>query len=120
MWPVGRPFARAQPGRHRARPTWVRGGAEVAEQALPEGGAPAGGGPDGPLTGRVAILTGAAGGLGRATLQALRQAGATGVPADLHGDDCLIADVARAEGNRRMGSRAAGGHGRLGIMSPSP
>jgi NAD(P)-dependent dehydrogenase (short-subunit alcohol dehydrogenase family) len=44
----------------------------------------------------VAILTGAAGGLGSATLRALRHAGAAVVPVDVHGDDCLIADVAAA------------------------
>src|SRR5258708_26944069 len=100
MWPVGRPFARAQPGRHRARPTWVRGGADVAEQALREGGAPAGGGPGGPLTGRVAILTGAAGGLGRAALQGLRPAGATVGPVGVARHYRLIADVATRERNR--------------------
>jgi 3-hydroxybutyrate dehydrogenase len=88
----------------------------VAEQALREGGAPAGGGPGGPLKGRVAILTGAAGGLGSATLQALRHAGATVVPVDLRGDDCLIADVASAEGNRRMVDLALERHGRLDIL----
>jgi 3-hydroxybutyrate dehydrogenase len=88
----------------------------VADQARREGGAATGGGPGGPLGGRVAILTGAAGGLGGATLAALRQAGATVVPVDLHGDDCLIADVATAEGNRRMVEVALERHGRLDIL----
>jgi hypothetical protein len=81
---------------------WGLGRAEGANQAQGEGGARAGGGHGGPLSGRVAILTGAAGGLGAATLRALRHAGATAVPVDVHGDDHLIADVATAEGNRRM------------------
>ena len=87
----------------------------MADQALREG-TPTGGGPGGPLTGRVAILTGAAGGLGRAILEALRQAGAKVVPVDLHGDDCLIADVATAEGNRRMVDLALERHGRLDLL----
>jgi 3-hydroxybutyrate dehydrogenase len=87
----------------------------VANQAQSEGGARTGGGP-GPLSGRVAIVTGAAGGLGTATLRALRHAGATVVPVDLHGDDCLIADVATAEGNRRMVDLALERHGRLDIL----
>jgi 3-hydroxybutyrate dehydrogenase len=74
-----------------------------------------GGGP-GPLSGRVAIVTGAAGGLGSAILQALRSAGATVVPVDVHGADCLIADVATAEGNRRMVDLALERHGRLDIL----
>jgi hypothetical protein len=43
---------------------WVRGGGGVADQARRDREAPAGGGPGGPLSGRVAIVTGAAGGLG--------------------------------------------------------
>ena len=88
----------------------------MANQAQSEGGARTGGGPAGPLSGRVAIVTGAAGGLGAATLRALRHAGATVVPVDLHGDDCLIADVATAEGNRRMVDLALERHGRLDIL----
>jgi 3-hydroxybutyrate dehydrogenase len=88
----------------------------VANQARRERGAPIGGSPGGPLSGRVAILTGAAGGLGSATLLALRHAGATVVPVDMHGDDCLIADVATAEGNRRMVDLALERHGRLDIL----
>jgi 3-hydroxybutyrate dehydrogenase len=88
----------------------------VAHQARPEGGALTGGGPGGPLTGRVAIVTGAAGGLGSATVQALRRAGATVVAVDVHGDDCLIADVSTAEGNRQMVEAALERHGRLDIL----
>jgi 3-hydroxybutyrate dehydrogenase len=87
----------------------------VAKRARREGGAPTGG-RGGPLGGRVAIVTGAAGGLGGAALAALRQAGATVVPVDLHGDDCLIADVATAEGNRQMIELALERHGRLDIL----
>ncbi|HXZ76766.1 MAG TPA: SDR family oxidoreductase [Streptosporangiaceae bacterium] len=88
----------------------------MANQARHEQGAAVGGSPGGPLTGRVAILTGAAGGLGRATLRALRHAGAAVVPVDVHGDDCLIADVATAEGNRRIVDLALERHGRLDIL----
>jgi 3-hydroxybutyrate dehydrogenase len=88
----------------------------VAEQARHEREAVTGGGPGGPLSGRVAIVTGAAGGLGSVTCQALRQAGATVVPVDVHGDDCLIADAATAEGNRRIVEAALELHGRLDIL----
>jgi 3-hydroxybutyrate dehydrogenase len=89
----------------------------VASQARRDRIAPVGGSPGGPLSGRVAILTGAAGGLGSATLRALRHAGATVVPVDVNGDDdCLIADVATAEGNRRMVDLALERHGRLDIL----
>jgi 3-hydroxybutyrate dehydrogenase len=64
----------------------------------------------------VAIVTGAAGGLGSATVRALRQAGAAVVAVDVGGGDCLIADVATAEGNRRMVDLALGRHGRLDIL----
>jgi 3-hydroxybutyrate dehydrogenase len=88
----------------------------VANQQQGEGGARADGGPGGPLGGRVAIVTGAAGGLGTATVRALRHAGATVVPVDVRGDDCMIADVATAEGNRRMVDQALERHGRLDIL----
>ena len=88
----------------------------MASQARREWGAPIDSGPGGPLSGRVAILTGAAGGLGSAILRALRQAGATVLPVDLNGDDCLIADVATAEGNRRMVDVAVERHGRIDIL----
>ena len=88
----------------------------MANQARREGRADPGGEPDGPLSGRVAILTGAAGGLGRAVLHALRHAGATVVPVDVHGDECLIADVATADGNRTMVDLAVQRHGRLDIL----
>jgi 3-hydroxybutyrate dehydrogenase len=94
----------------------VRGGAEVADQARPDRGPAAEGGPGGPLSGRVAIVTGAAGGLGSATVRALCHAGATVVPVDARGDDCLIADVATAEGNRRMVDLALERHGQLDIL----
>ena len=88
----------------------------VADQARRDRGAPVGGGPGGPLSGRVAIVTGAAGGLGSAIVQALRQAGAIVVPVDVHGDGCLIADVATAEGNRRMVDLAVKRHDRLDVL----
>ena len=88
----------------------------MADQAWRDREAPAGGSAGSPLSGRVAILTGAAGGLGSATVRALRDAGATVVPVDVHGDDCLIADVATAEGNRRMVDLALERHGQLDIL----
>ena len=88
----------------------------VANQAAGEGGARTGGGHGGPLAGRVAIVTGAAGGLGTATVRALRRAGATVVPVDVHGEDCLIADVATAEGNRQMVEVALDRHHRLDML----
>jgi 3-hydroxybutyrate dehydrogenase len=69
-----------------------------------------------PLNGRVAILTGAAGALGSAIWRSLRDAGATVMPVDLHGDGCLIADVGTADGNRRMVEAALELHGRLDIL----
>jgi 3-hydroxybutyrate dehydrogenase len=69
-----------------------------------------------PLDGRVAVVTGAAGGLGTTICGSLRAAGATVVPVDLRGDGCLIADVSTAAGNRRMVDAAVERHGRLDIL----
>jgi 3-hydroxybutyrate dehydrogenase len=88
----------------------------VADQARSGPEAPAGASPGGPLSGRVAIVTGAAGGLGSAAVRALRHAGATVVPVDARGDDCLVADVATAEGNQKMVDLALRRHGRLDIL----
>jgi len=70
----------------------------------------------GPLGGRVAIVTGAAGGLGTALCRSLQAAGAAVVPVDLRGEGCLIADVSTAGGNRRMVDAALERHGRLDIL----
>jgi 3-hydroxybutyrate dehydrogenase len=88
----------------------------VASQARGEGAAPAGAGPGGALSGRVAVVTGAAGGLGGAIWRALLGARATVVPVDLRGEGCLVADVATAEGNRAMVDAAVAEHGRLDIL----
>src|SRR5215468_550249 len=104
-----------EPWCHRAR-AGGEGGGGVADRARGAAGARAGGGAGGPLGGRVAIVTGAAGGLGTATVRALRQAGAVVVPVDVHGEGCLIADVATAGGNRQMVERAVDRHGRLDIL----
>ena len=88
----------------------------MAGQAHGEGVASAGGSSSAPLSGRVGIVTGAAGGLGSAIVRALRDAGALVVPVDLHGDDSLIADVGTADGNRRMVDVALDRHGRLDML----
>jgi short-subunit dehydrogenase involved in D-alanine esterification of teichoic acids len=49
-------------------------------------------------------------------VRALRHAGATVVPVDMHGDDCLIANVATAEGNRQMVDLALERHDLLDIL----
>lgn len=81
--------------------------------ALPSAGAPplpgarlAGGGPEGVLAGRVAIITGAASGIGRATAELFAREGARVVLADL--DRALGAAAAReiaAEGGRAIFER---------------
>ena len=68
------------------------------------------------LEGRVAIVTGADGGLGRTVCKAFKAAGAQVVGVDLQGEDCLHLDVGTAEGNRRMMAEAVDRHGRLDIL----
>jgi 3-hydroxybutyrate dehydrogenase len=68
------------------------------------------------LAGRVACVTGAAGGLGVAIVEALEREGAVVVPVDLHGEACLHLDVATDAGNRAMVAAALERHGRLDVL----
>jgi 3-hydroxybutyrate dehydrogenase len=67
------------------------------------------------LEGRVAIVTGAAGGLGSAICRTFERQGATVLGVDLEGD-CLHADVGTAEGNRAMIDSALREYGRLDVL----
>jgi 3-hydroxybutyrate dehydrogenase len=68
------------------------------------------------LDGRVAVITGAHGGLGQVLVAAFQQAGALVVPVDLEGDECLRADVATSEGNQHMIDEAVRLHAGLDIL----
>jgi 3-hydroxybutyrate dehydrogenase len=68
------------------------------------------------LDGRVAVVTGAAGGLGARISEALRREGALVVPVDQRGDDVVHADVGSDEGTRSMVATALELHGRLDIL----
>ena len=54
------------------------------------------------LQGRVAIVTGATGGVGAAVCAAFTAEGATVLPVDIAGDDCLHLDVGTEAGNREL------------------
>jgi 3-hydroxybutyrate dehydrogenase len=71
---------------------------------------------DGLRSQRVAVLTGASGALGRVVWQSLEETGVRVLPVDLHGEDCLIADVSTAKGNQQMIDAALDQHGRLDIL----
>jgi 3-hydroxybutyrate dehydrogenase len=68
------------------------------------------------LRGRVAVVTGAAGALGRTIVDEFARRGAEVVGVDLHGDDCVHADIGTAEGNEAMVAAAVERHGRLDIV----
>jgi NAD(P)-dependent dehydrogenase (short-subunit alcohol dehydrogenase family) len=58
------------------------------------------------LAGRIAVVTGAARGIGLATVDALGEAGATVVLTDMNGDAAAAAAAALAEKGRRVDSLA--------------
>ncbi|MGY4408357.1 3-hydroxybutyrate dehydrogenase [Bradyrhizobium sp. LB7.1] len=70
----------------------------------------------GSLEGRVALVTGAAAGLGKAIVTELRERGASVHGVDIAGDDVLHADLSTAEGNRHVVSQVLETAGRLDIL----
>lgn len=68
------------------------------------------------LEGRVALVTGAAGGLGKAIVTELRERGADVHGVDIAGSDVLCADLSTASGNRDMISHVLDTAGRLDIL----
>jgi 3-hydroxybutyrate dehydrogenase len=68
------------------------------------------------LDGRVAVITGAHGGLGRVLVAAFQQAQSLVVSVDLDGNECFQADVSTPEGNQKMIDEAIRRHGRLDIL----
>lgn len=71
---------------------------------------------NGELEGRVAVVTGAAGGMGNAIWEVFEREGASVVPVDLHGDGCFEADVGTEEGNRSMVEAALAAHGKVDTL----
>jgi 3-hydroxybutyrate dehydrogenase len=69
-----------------------------------------------PLADRVVLLTGAAGALGSAIRTHFEELGAAVVGADLHGSDCVHADIGTVEGNRLAIDTTVAAHGRLDIL----
>jgi 3-hydroxybutyrate dehydrogenase len=69
------------------------------------------------LSGKVAIVTGAAGGLGVVLCEVLSREGAEVVGVDVAGDGCLHLDVGTEAGNKAMIDEALSRHGRLDILA---
>jgi 3-hydroxybutyrate dehydrogenase len=68
------------------------------------------------LAGRVAIVTGASGGLGSAICSVFEREGAAVVPVDIQGEGCLHLDVGSEEGNVAMINEALDRFGRLDTL----
>lgn len=68
------------------------------------------------LEGRVAIVTGADGGLGRKICEVFEREGAAVTAVDLRGPECLHLDVGSESGNREMIDAALARHGRLDTL----
>ncbi|MGZ8694312.1 MAG: SDR family NAD(P)-dependent oxidoreductase [Gaiellaceae bacterium] len=68
------------------------------------------------LEGRVAIVTGAAGGLGSAVCRVLEREGAAVVGVDVVGDGVLVLDAGIEDGVRAMIDTALAEHGRLDVL----
>lgn len=71
---------------------------------------------DGSLSGRVALVTGANGHLGRAIGESFTARGATVFGVDLVGDSSFHADIATEEGTRDSVAAAVEAHGRLDML----
>ena len=69
----------------------------------------------GRLTGKIAIVTGAGSGIGKASVELFRQQGATVVGADLQGAD-VECDAGDEEQVRALVSKTVGDHGGLNIL----
>ena len=70
----------------------------------------------GMLNGRVAVVTGGAGGLGRAVREVFQREGATAVGVDIAGQDCLHHDLSSEDGNRRMVEQVVAEHGQIDVL----
>ncbi|CAB4973034.1 MAG: SDR family oxidoreductase [Actinobacteria bacterium] len=68
------------------------------------------------LAGKVAVVTGADGALGRSIVEVFREQGATVVGVDLSGADCIHANVASAEDNRRVVDAVVRQHGAIDVL----
>ncbi|MGY4408340.1 3-hydroxybutyrate dehydrogenase [Bradyrhizobium sp. LB7.1] len=68
------------------------------------------------VEGRVALVTGAAGGLGKAIVAELRERGASVHGVDVTGDGVFHADLSTASGNRDMVAHVLAAAGRLDIL----
>jgi 3-hydroxybutyrate dehydrogenase len=68
------------------------------------------------LRGKVAIVTGAAGSLGRAICDRFTGLGATTVGTDLRGEGVFAADISTVEGNQEVVDHAIDHHGRIDIL----